>query len=116
MAESKYEFEGIGKFNATLIFTAMAGGPLAFLTTGFLGTITFFLLKKFGSWLANQGLALLNVGIDFIKIEFEQKAFDDAMEKAIAKVKGSSHKLSKQEVKEIDDEIKRVFRRFASFV
>ena len=116
MAEVKYEFPGLSKFNATLIFTAMASSPLAFLTTGFLGNITFFFLKKIGRWLANQGLALLNLGVDFLMVELEQRDFENAMDEAIAKVKASKGRLTKEQKEEIDAPVKNAFRRFASFV
>lgn len=116
MAESKHQFDGIGKFSATLIFTSMAGGPLAFLTTGWLGTITFFLLKKFGSWLANQGLALLNIGVDAIKLSIEKGAYDAAIEAAIKQVKETNRPLTVKEKREIDESVKRAFRKFAVFV
>lgn len=116
MAEAKYQFDGISKATATLLFTAMASGPLAFLTTGILGKITFFFLKKVGNWLANQGLALLNIGVDQIKISLEKRNFDRAMDEAIKKVMETNRRLTKEEQAEIDDPVKKAFREFASFV
>lgn len=116
MAEVKYQFDGISKITATLLFTTIAASPMSFLTTGFIGKITFYLLKRISNWLANQGLAILNVGVDAIKIAQEKKAFDRAIEEAINKVLEAKHKLTKEEQDAIDDPVKKAFRKFVSFV
>lgn len=116
MAVSKHDFGGIAKVTATLLMTLMATTPLAFLTRGFLGKVTFFFLRKVGNWLANQGLAVLNLGVDAIKIAQEKKTFDKELEKALKTVAESKGKLSPKEVKAIDDEVRRAFKRFAKFI
>lgn len=116
MAEVKHQFDGIAKATATLLFTSMAAGPFAFLTGGFLGHITFFILKRFSNWLANQGLALLNIGVDAIKIAQEKKKFDEEIDKAIKAVLEAKRKLTKEEQAAIDEPVKKAFRKFVSFV
>lgn len=116
MAEVKYQFDGMARFTATMVFTKMASGPLAFLTTGFLGNITFFLLKKGANWLANQGLAVLNIGLNEILVAQQKGRFDKVLEDALKQVKQTKRKLSKKEQAEIDDRVIKAFRTFAYFV
>jgi len=116
MAEVKYQFDGIARLNATLLFAAMAASPVAFLTTGLLGKFVFMVLTHIGNWLANQGLALLNIGVDMIKIHFEKKDYDEAMEEALAvkdMIIKTGRKLTPQEVEDIDGKVKNAFRKFA---
>lgn len=117
MAEIKYQFDGIARFNATLIFTALAstgwGAPL---TTGLLGKLVFFFLKKFGNWFANQGLALLNIGIDHIKIASEKSNYEQVFAEALAEVQANKNKLTPAQRKAIDDKVKRAARHFIHFV
>ena len=116
MAKVKHDFNGIAKLTATLIFTAMASGPSSVLTTGFLGQVTLFFLKRFSNWLTNQGLAVLNIGVDAIKIAGQKKDFDQEMEKAIQKVLTTKRRLTKEEQDAIDEPVKRAFRKFVSFI
>lgn len=116
MAASKYDFKGIKKLGATLIFTALASTPFAFLTNGLLGRVTFFLLERFTNWLANNGLILANVGIAFVKTNMEQSAFENAMAAALKEVKENEGKLSPAEIKAIDDKVIKTFDDFAVMV
>lgn len=116
MAEVKYKFRGIAKFNAFLIFSAMAGGPLAFLTTGIVGTITFRLLEIAGNWFANQGLALLNIGVDVLIVAAQKNNYESVINKAIDKVKNHKGPMSKKKQKEIDDEVIDAVRDFIRMV
>lgn len=115
MAEIKYQFDGISKMTSLLLFNAMASGPWFFLTQGMLGRFTMFLLKKFSKWALNQGLVIVNIGIDIIEIEMDKRAFDDAMEQAIKKVQ-SKRKLTPGEIKAIDADVKKAFKEFVRFV
>ncbi len=99
-----------------MIFTSMAGSPLAFLTHGFLGRITFFFLTKVGSWLANQGLALLNIGIDELRIAAQKDDYEKAIEEALKSVGEAKQKLTPAEIKAIDDKVKKAFRKFVYLV
>ena len=98
--------------------SAMAGGPLAFLTTGVLGKITFFVLKKIMNGFANNGLAVLNLGVDIISINFQERDFNEAMRAALIardKIISKKGKLTKEEINAIDQPVKDAFRRFARF-
>ena len=116
MAEAKHEFGGIARVTATMLMTFMATSPLAFLTHGILGKITFFFLTKVGNWLASNGLAILNLGVDAIKIAQQKKTFDREIEKALKAVAESKGNLSPSEAKAIDAEVKAAFKRFAKFI
>lgn len=116
MAATKYQFDGISSVSASFVFTAMASGPLAFLTTGVLGQVTFFILKKVMNGLANNGLAVLNLGVDFISVNFQERDFNEAMRAALIardKVITTKGKLSKEEMDAIDAPVKDAFRKFA---
>lgn len=114
--KSMSDFPGISKFSATLIFTALASGSLAFLTKGVMGTITMFFLTKFSQWLSFKGITLLNVGADIVIIESEFSEFNSAMDEALERVRKSQGKLSDAQKKEIDEKVKASFRKFISFV
>lgn len=116
MAEVKYEFEGIAKFNAMLVFTALASGPYAYLTTGILGKFVFFVLKKIGNWIANQGLALANIGIEEIRNPILLDNYDSTMNDALNEVLRRKGRLTDEEKKAIDDKVKDAARNFIRFV
>lgn len=116
MAEIKYKFKGIARFNAFLLFSAMSGGPLAFLTTGILGTITFKFLELVGNWFANQGLALLNIGVDAIMVAAEQNKYESVINRAIERVKNHKGPMPEKLKREIDNEVIDAVRDFIRFV
>jgi len=117
MAEVKYQFKGMSRFNATLLFTALASSAWgSFLTTGLMGKFVFFILEKIGNWIANQGLALANIGIDEIKIMAEKDNFESVMDEAVKEVQNKKGRLTDAEKKKIDNRVKSAFRRFATFV
>lgn len=116
MAVVKHKFNNLSRGMATMIFTAMASTPLAFLTTGIVGKITFYFLQRWSNWLINQGLVLANVGIDFVKTASQKKDYDQAIEEAIQKVLQTKHRLTKEEQDAIDEPVKRAFRRFVKLV
>lgn len=116
MAETKYKFKGIAKFNAFLIFSAMSTGPLAFLTTGILGTITFKVLEMFGNWFANQGLALLNIGVDVLIVAVQENNYESVLNNAIKRVKNHKGPMPKELQKEIDNEVIDAVRDFIRMV
>lgn len=116
MAEVKHDFPGIAKFNATLIFTALASSSgLAFLTTGVLGRITYKALEMFGNWLANQGLALGNIGYDNIVIAAQEFNYEQVFDTVLYEILKEKNPLSPEKRKELDDKVIIAFRKFASF-
>jgi hypothetical protein len=117
MAEIKHQFDGIAKFNATLIFTALAANPpTAFLTTGVLGKVLFFILAKLGNIMANNGLALANIGVDMVQLAIQKNNYDSAMDAAIKQVLETKGPLSKEQKDAINAPVKEAFLKFISFV
>lgn len=117
MAPVKYKFNGVAKLSATLVFTALAsqgwGVPL---TTGIVGKFVFWLLTKHYNWMANQGLALANIGADLILVTMEQGDYDSAISDGLKKVLATKRKLTKEEVDAINAPVKAAARKFFSFV
>lgn len=111
----KYDLPGFGKVQALLVFTAMASGPLAFLTTGIPGKIVFPLLELAGEWLASKGLVLLNIGAEKVETLIEENAYDGSFEKAFEAINAKRGKLTDAEKKSIDDKVIAAARKFFSF-
>jgi len=117
VAEVKNQFEGISKYNATMIFAALASNPnTTFMTTGFLGKLVFFFIEKFSTWLVNQGLALANIGLNKIFILQEKKDYNKAFDEAFNLILNTKEPLTKQQKDQIDEKIKAAFRKFGTFV
>ena len=112
----KYQFDGVSKFSAVMIFTSLASSPFAFLTTGILGKFTFFILEKISNWLANKGLILLNVGVNYIAVLNQQGDYDKTIEEAIKKVKDNPGRLTDAQKKAIDQPVIDSFKRFVSLI
>ena len=112
----KYDFVGIKKYGAmgikTLIASTVWGATL--LKIPVIGTLISGSLELFANWLANNGLMVLNVGAIVIEGEWDQKQFDDHMTEAFKKIEISKGKLTPAEMKKIDDEVIKYFRKFAN--
>lgn len=108
----KYDFKGIKKFGAKGLLSALGSTPFGalILKWGF-GSSIEICFEWFANWLANKGLIVLNVAAIQIEGEWDQKAFDAAMDEALSQVK--SGLLTPQQQKEIDDKVIRAFRKFA---
>lgn len=113
---AKYTFDNISKFSATMMFTALASSPFAFLTNGFLGRVTFFTLKKLSNFLANKGLIIANIGVDYVSTLDQQKDLDTELEKAITIVANKKGRLTDEEKKRIDAPVMAAMRRFVSLI
>lgn len=114
----KYKFEGIGEKSAVAAMAALATSPLAWLTVGIQGKITFVLLKWLFMGFASIGLQLANVTIEYVSGILERKGFDgswDMAEKLIAEIKLQGRELTDEEKRRIDDPVKAAFRKFARF-
>lgn len=98
------------------MFTALASSPLSFMTTGFFGKITFFFLEKLMNFLANNGLILLNIGVDHLQTAIEKDNFDEAIEEALKVVRNTKGKITKERAHEIDQPVIDAFRKFISLV
>jgi len=118
MAETKYKLDGLARLNAAWMFAALAASPLSFLTNGILGKVVFQGLVYLGNILANNGLALLNLGIDFVAIKFDKKNYNEAIDAGIEardRIIGLRGRLTQEEKDEIDAPVKDAFRDFAGF-
>lgn len=112
---AKHKLDGIGSASATLTFLALAGSPLAFLTQGFLGKITHYILTQIYSRLASQGLVVLNIGVAKVQTLAEQREFDGTFDDAFDLINKSGGRLSADDIKAIDDKVIRALRRFTDF-
>jgi hypothetical protein len=109
----KYNFRGIKRLGAMGLRRALAASPFtAWMLAG--GSATTLVLEAFSNWLANHGLIILNTGADFLSGEWNQRLFDEAMDKAYEEIrqKGGREKLTAAEKKEIDDEVIKAARKF----
>ena len=100
----KYNFKGIKKTGAAGLRLALASSPAtAWILKG--GFVTTFALEFFSNWLANNGLIVMNLGAYYIGGEFDQKAFDTAIDQGLKAVENSGGKLTPEQIKEIDDAV-----------
>lgn len=115
----KYHFSGIGEASASVIIAVLASNPAtAFLATGILGKITFFICKMFCMWLASIGLIIMNVGEAKLKTIIDEGNFNeswDTAENLIKKIRETGRDLTPEETKQIDDGVIDAFRKFATF-
>lgn len=109
-------YDGIARFSAAMVFSALATGPLSFLTKGMLGSVTFYVLRWASGWAASKGIVLLNLGVDYIQVEMEKRTYVEVMEEALAQVRASKGRLSKEDKKRIDDKVKLAFKSFVTFI
>ena len=112
---AKHEFTGIGSASATLTFVALAGSPLAFLTQGFLGKITHYILTQIYSRLASQGLVVLNIGVARVQTMAQRKDFDGTFDDAFDLINKSGGRLNPDDIKAIDDRVISALRKFTDF-
>ncbi len=110
----KYNFSGIKKVGARGITAALATTPYtAWLAGRGFAPLTNYLFEALCNWLANKGLIVLNIGIMVAETEFDQRAFDSALDEALLQVELSKKDyLTPEEIKAIDDPVKKAFRRF----
>lgn len=96
------------------IRAALASSPIGAVLNGPLGGTFGLLLEWLNEWLANRGIILLNIGAFKINGHFDQGAFDRAMDEGLAKIE-SGETLSPEEMREIDERVKEIVRRFIPY-
>jgi hypothetical protein len=113
----KYDFEGIKKTGARglEILLASTTWGIWLLQWGF-KPVTDFVLQFIVNWLANNGLMVLNIGAIYIEGKFDQRAFDNAMNDGIKQVENAKGKLTPEQIKAIDDEVRNAARKFIPYV
>lgn len=111
----KYDFKGIKKVGARGISAALATTPYtAWLASRGFAPLTNYLFEALCNWLANKGLIVLNIGVMVVETEFDQRAFDSALDEALLEIElAKKEYLSPEEIKKIDEKVKIAFRRFA---
>lgn len=114
-----YKFTGIGEASASVILAVLMSNPAtAYLATGLMGKITFFICKIFSMWLASIGLIVMNVGEAKLATIIDAGKFDDSWDTAenlIKKIRDTGRDLTPEEIKEIDDAVIVAFKKFATF-
>lgn len=110
----RYDFKGIQKATGFLIDTVIAGTGwgawiLASPFKPVIGVIRDFLIN----FLANQGIILINVGLNIVDGVANQKALDMALDAGIKRVMQGRDKITAREGKAIDDEVREAFDRDA---
>lgn len=108
----KYDFRGWKRGGAAVMRAALLSSPsTAWLLK--LGAVLDIILEFIVNWLANRGLVLMNVGADFVTGEFDLKAFDSELDRAIAEIEkmGGRDRLTPAEKKAIDDQVIKAARR-----
>jgi len=113
--QPNYDYSGIGRAEALLLFSALAASPWAVLTNGFLGSIVFWILTKICTGLANKEVMVLNVGATTLQTIMQKGEFDATLDAAFKAIKGNPDRLSAAEKAKIDDPVIAAFRKFAVF-
>lgn len=111
----RYDFPGIKKWGAkglTLALSSTAWGAWL-VKTPFVRTLVDAFLEQTVNWLANKGLIVLNIGAIYFEGEFDQKAFDQALDEGLRAVKTGS--LTPEQMKEIDEKVRIAARKFLKF-
>jgi len=112
----RYDFEGIKKFGLRGINLALATTSWgAWAVKSAFAPLLNFLIKELINWLANRGLVILNIGAIYVKGQFDQAAFDKAIDAAIKAVESSKGKLTPEQIKAIDDEVIKAADRFLPY-
>lgn len=114
-AEPNYDYSGIGKAEALLIYSALAASSWAFLTTGFLGTVVFQLLTYICTQLANVEVLILNVAATDIQTLIGQGDFDATFDQAFKQIQANKDKLTTAQKAKIDAPVIAAFTKFAIF-
>lgn len=111
----KYDFKGIQKAGRLGIkaFIASTGWGAKLIASPFVKVLD-LLIEWVTNWLANRGLIILNLGSIYISGEFNQSAFDKALDEGLKKVE-SNPGLSEKQKEIIDNEVKKAARKFFKF-
>lgn len=111
----KYDFKGISKLNALGLKAMLATSPYtAWLLKG--GTALDYALELFGNFFANRGLVVMNLGAIYVNGEFDQGAFDRAMDSGWSQIEQKGRpNISPKEGKAIDDAVRNAAENYIRF-
>ncbi len=110
-----YDYSGIGRAEALLIFSAIASTSWVFITNGALGKFTFWVLEQACTWLANKEMLILNVVVTDIQTILQRGDFDASFDDAFKAIHGNPDKLTPEQKAAIDKPVIDAFRKFAVF-
>lgn len=100
-----------------MVLASLAANPATvFLTTGVPGKLLFALLSRIFSSLASMGLILLNVGAERLLTAVDKIGYDDSWDtadKLIEEIRKTGRDLTPEEIKSIDEDVIKQFRKFA---
>lgn len=113
--QPNYDYSGIGKAEALLVFSAIATSQVAWLTAGFLGKVSFQLLWWACTWLANKEVLVMNLAATDIQILFQKGEFDASFDNAFKQIHASPNGLTPEQKAAIDAPVKAAFAKFAVF-
>lgn len=114
MGTGKYDFPGIKKLGAKGLLLALASVPyvgIPLTTWPVVKDVVAGALEMFANWLANKGLVVLNLGAIAVEGDWNQKAFDSAIDEAFKKIQNAQGKLTPEQMKAIDDEVIKAARK-----
>lgn len=106
----RYDFQGIQKQMGRLIdgLLASTGWGAAILASPFKPVVD-YAESLLVNYLANEGLIILNVGVNIVDGVMDQAAMDRALDEGIRKVTQGRDKLTPKEGKIIDDKVRKTF-------
>lgn len=106
----RYNFTGIQKATGRLIDALLAGTAWGawLLASPFKPVINY--LRDFAvNWMANNGLIVLNIGVNIVDGVLDQKALDKALDDGIRRVMQGRDTITEDEGKAIDDKVRKAF-------
>jgi len=117
---TKHKLTGIGEASASAVLALLSTNPqTSFLAIGISGKIIFWGLSKVFTLAASGGLVMMNIGAEKLLIAIEKTDYDGSREKAdklIEEIRKTGRDLTPEEIKRIDAEVIKSFRKFGRFV
>ena len=113
--QPNYDYSGIGKAEALLVYSALAASSVSWLTNGLLGKATFWALEQICTWLANKEVMVLNIAATDIQTVIQAGEFDATFDDAFKAINKSKDPLTAAQKAAIDQPVIDAFRKFAVF-
>ena len=114
-SQANYDYSGIGKAEALLVFSALAASPSAWITNGIFGKIVFQLLCWACTWFANKEVLILNVAATDLQTLVQKGSFDASFDAAFQAIHGNPNQLTSAQKAAIDAPVIAAFNKFAVF-
>lgn len=113
--QPNYDYSGIGKAEALLVYSALAASSVSWLTNGLFGKFTFWILQAACTWLANKEVMVLNIAATDIQTIIQAGEFDATFDDAFKKITAAKDPLTPEQKAAIDQPVIEAFKRFAVF-